>query len=182
MNTEPVRKRPSYTPGARTKAPPAPMFTTPLEHELPGAIPALIQRAQTCLDTWGEFASRPERIRSLIKQGDLGSGEYHYLKGLIDATERRAGDRAVKAKAAAYIPAGDSDLSDAEVTAAIRLLTGRDSDHAELANGEGWSAGDSATGHWCYAMLSTDPAAAIAVARGIVGKYKRQLAMAGIIG
>lgn len=177
-----ILKRPSFTPGARSNRPLTPIYTTPLEHELPGAIPALLQRAQACLDTWGEFASRPDRMRLLIKQGALGSGEFYYLKGLIDATERRAGKRAVSARAAAYLPAGDSDMSDADVTAAIRLLTGRDADHAEYANGEGWSAGDSATGHWCHAMLATDAPAAITMGRTLVRKYKRQLAMARIVG
>lgn len=177
-----ILKRPSFTPGARSNRPLAPIAATPPDYDIPGAIPALLQRAAACMEKWGEFASRSDRMRKLTGQGHLSYSDFYYLRGLVEATDRRARDRAAKAKATPYIPAGDSELSDAEVVAGIRLLTHHDADHAQDANGEGWSAGDSSTGHWCYAMLSTDPAAAIAVGRTIVGKYKRQLAMAGIVG
>lgn len=179
-----VIKRPSFTPGARTYLPFTPIYTDPLPplpHEQPEKVAALLARARDCLAKWGDFATRADRMAALSRQASLTETEWHYLRRILEATEDRAAKRAQQAKRAVYIPAVDSDMSDAEVTAAVRLLTRHDADHAQDANNEGWSAGDSSTGHWCYAMLAIDPAAAIAVARGIVGKYQRQLVMGGVL-
>lgn len=176
--------RPSFTSGARSCRPLTPIHTAPLPplpHEQPEQISALLARAKSCLAKWGDFATRADRMLELSTQSTLSEDEFGYLRRILEATEDRAVKRATQAKCAFYTPAGDSEISDAEVAAGIRLLTRRDADHARNANSEGWSAGDSSTGHWCYAMLSVDAAAAIAVGRTIVGKYKRQLAMGGVI-
>lgn len=149
--------------------------------EIPEEVAGLRARAAECLATWGDFTSCSERVCSLLAQSEWNDSEFHDLARQIENTGYRAYARAKKARRELYKASGDSHMSDADVISAIRYLTGRDADHARDPNDEGWNAGHSSTGHWCYAMLSIDPAAAIAVGRTLVGKYQRQLAMAGII-
>lgn len=152
----------------------------PFAFEIPSEIAGLRARAAECLATWGDFTSCAERVADLLAQSEFTETEFRDLARQIEHTGYRAATRAQKAKRELYRPSGDSHMSDADVVAAIRFLAGRDADHARDPNDEGWNSGHSSTGHWCYAMLAIDPAAAIAVGRTLVGKYQRQLAMAGI--
>jgi len=136
--------------------------------------------AIAALEKWGQFCSGHDELVAIAgKKRGADWNDRDKVKMLLKQTDRRA------AKQLANIPAniagGDSGMSDAQVAAAIRFLTGRDADHAELPNHEGWNAGHSSKGHFAYAMLSQDYPAAIAMGRTLIGKYQRQLAMAGII-
>jgi len=185
-------RRPSFTPGARsaTRIPPTraeiaqrlddiarERFATHGPHML-----AFIAQARAFREKWGTYTSDGWLFDKIVRNGRYVS-EYdeNKIREAMRRTETRAAARAEKAKAAPYLLAGDNDMSDAEVAAAIRLLTRADSDHARDANGAGWSACDSSAGHYCYAMLSIDYAAAIALGRTLVGKYQRQLRMGGVL-
>lgn len=180
--SEPL-KRPSFTPGARTSRPHAPVEPRdngPPPHERPEDIAALKAKAVECPAEWADFTSRADLMPSLIEQDHLTADQFEKLGRWVYTTRDRAAERASKAKRAMRFPTGDTSMSDGQVTAAIRLLTGLDADHAAVANDEGWDGRDSSTGHWCAVMLSKDPMAAIALGRTIVGNYKRQLKLAGI--
>lgn len=106
------------------------------------------------------------------------------LQAVVDKIERRVSDRLVEARAALAMPDSEvkeAQLTDAEVAAGIRYLTAQDADRASLANDRGWSPTVSGRGHWACAMLDTDPAAAIHVARQFIGGYVKQLRKGGVL-
>ena len=88
--------RPSLKLGARSARPPAPIYTTPPDYDNPAAVPALIERAKACLANWGEFASCADRMRVLSLQATLDQNDFYNLRGLIEATDRRARKRSEK--------------------------------------------------------------------------------------
>lgn len=193
-------KRPGYAPGERRNGPdylpaPRPAPATAAERETAleeramtriaehgPAMIALIAKTKAFKAKWGDCVSDHWIFNRVGARTDfLWEWEADRVREAMRRTEDRAAVRAEKLKTTPYTPAGDSDLSDGQVVAAIRLLTIRDADRAQHANSEGWSASDSSAGHYCYAMLSQDRAVAIALARTLVGKYRRQLATGGII-
>jgi hypothetical protein len=185
-------KRPSFTPGARSarhvplsRAEQATIDRERAQQRLLDYGPqmlAFIEKLKAFRAKWGKFTQEGWLFDRVIRNGRYVS-EYdeRTLVAAMTRTERKAAERAERAKAAPYLPAGDNDLSDGDVAAAIRFLTHADADRARDANGEGWRAGHSSTGHMCYALLEQDPAAAIALGRTIVNKYSRQLVMGGVL-
>ncbi len=154
-------------------------------HDYPGpahaaAVREAIAEAKTLLETWGLFTQGKPQILQLIDDEYLFPGELKTLRRLIKTT-------IVKAEAKALEVAGNAaldpvpDLTDDVIVKAIRALTALDADHAELANGKGWSKRTSSPGHWCASMLKIDRALAIKEGRRLIADHLPQLARLGVI-
>lgn len=139
--------------------------------------------ARLLLDEWGEFTSDKRRLRELLVRPPhlLNSAHADIVSIARHRTEKRAALRLLNAKAEG---AGGVDWPDDQVVRAVNYLTTSDDDHASIANDRGWSSSDSPAGHWCHKMLQSTEHREVALkaARQIVGRYNRQLSMAGIIG
>lgn len=143
--------------------------------------------AEALLAEWGDFASDVRRLREIVSTAPTALLSTYARTEITAArrkTERRASVRLAKARL--EVDAGGAetvDWSDDEVIRAVRFLTSSDFDHASIANDRGWSSSDSAAGHWCAKMLidHAHGQTALKAARQLVGKYTRQLTIAGII-
>jgi hypothetical protein len=124
------------------------------------------EAARATADEWGKFTTNHARVIELLGTDEILPDEIVELKKAVGQTKKRAEKR----KAAPVKPSL-VDLPDDAVVTAIRRLTRLDGDHAALRNDEGWSASDSAAGHWCHAMLTVDRDLAIAHARPILHRY-----------
>lgn len=125
---------------------------------------------------WGEFAVRKQRLRELLEHHDDPDTDDLSLNMVRELLELCASTRQKHVGMLATAKNQERpgvDWPDADVEAALRLLTGRDGDRASIENDLGWSKADSPSGHWAYAMLDIDRELAIKVGRWIVGKYAR---------
>lgn len=128
---------------------------------------------QACLDKWVTLVARKDTLASLVAMPLLTHAQIRLVYALVAETGAKANGLYARPKAIR-----DDECvkwSDAAVERAVRYLTGLDEDHAELPNGEGWSGSETGRGHWCVAMLETDTALALRMARTIVGGYREQL-------
>lgn len=138
------------------------------------AIDAVRVCGQKCRGTWGLFITKDDLadLDRLLQKIYLSPAERLRISTIVDWTAKRASQKKVRARYAS--PKGVDWPAD-RVISYIKVLTGRDQDHARLVNRVGWNDVDSSTGHWCHAMLNIDQAIALKIGRGIVGKYETQL-------
>jgi hypothetical protein len=154
------------------------------ERDIVRRISKIERDAKSLLDEYGEFASDRPMLRALVTSRDNWPHDAERrVRKAREKTERRARVRLEKAALEVDV-VGAVDWPDDQVIRAVRFLTVNDDDHASLANDRGWSSSDSAAGHWCFKMLKDHEHRDVALkaARQIVGRYNRQLSIAGIIG
>lgn len=145
----------------------------------------LQQRAVDLVAKFGPFVTKKERDAiTAFTTFEYWHDDYKpkKLQAVVDKIERRVCDKAKDAKVKA-IPGivVNSWLTDDQVVAGVRYLTGLDSDMGALDNDEGWNPNVSANGHLANGLLDTDRAAAILIARKFIGGYTRQLRAGGVI-
>lgn len=179
--TSTVPKRPSFTLGARsaTHIPPTPAEQREMEADIrrdriaqhgPAMI-ALIAEAKAFRKTWGR-STTDGWLFDAVWGAYLSESDEVRIRAAMKSTLTRAAERAAQALAGPYVPKdGDNHLSDAHVAAGIR--------HLSI---DGLSAYDKSLGDCCNALLDIDYAGAIAMARGIIGKYSTTLRKAGVLG
>jgi len=131
-----------------------------------------VTRAQGLLNIYGEAVVGKARIAEWLTRRP-SRVMLTQLQDLSRVAEKRLYERNLEAST----KVGGVDWSEETVVRAVEILTGLDEDHAEEANGIGWSAGHSAAGHWCAAAIE-NPAIrgnGIKLARHLVGHYVKQL-------
>lgn len=178
--TTPAPKRPSFTGGARTNGRPTPTAAERREIEDdirrdriaqhgPEMI-ALIAEAKAFRKTWGSYTV-DGWLFDAIYGIHLTQIDEDRIRAGMSATIAKAAERIAEARATPYVPVdGDNLMSDVQVAAGIRWL-----------RVGGWNAYDKSLLHGCNGMLDIDYAGAIAVARGIIGKYSKTLYKAGVL-
>jgi hypothetical protein len=149
-----------------------------IERELwfSGKVDEARNKAKDCLSRWGEFTVQKARLHKLAAAETLGYSDFREIDRIVRQTVRKAEKK--KADAAGF--EGGVTWPSEIIVDALRFLTEQDDDRASVQNRLGWSSSDSSTGHWCLAMIGSDPDRAVAVGRTIVGKYERQLRDAGM--
>ncbi|HEY8575182.1 MAG TPA: hypothetical protein VIL88_02460 [Devosia sp.] len=149
--------------------------------KLDGFVDEVQQEALDLVSKFGPFVLKKERD-VITLYTSMASREEGYsrkkLQAAIDSIAARS--KAVR-EGAAKLPSLPRTMSDAQVVAGIRYLTGLDADRAAKANRVGWSNAHSQLGHWACAHLDTYPAEAIAVARQFIDRYLGQLRTGGIV-
>jgi hypothetical protein len=130
---------------------------------------------RACWQQWHSFCVNKKRLLEFTNvDARISMTQAAWLLDLVDQTTAKAEhlrDNLIASDNAV-------DWSDDDVTAAVESLCWHDSDQAREANGAGWSKADSSRGHWCHGMIKrggADRSIGIDAARGIVGKYNRQL-------
>tara|TARA_R110002124_G_scaffold16882_7_gene71428 strand:+ start:722 stop:1276 length:555 start_codon:yes stop_codon:yes gene_type:complete len=169
-----IRKRPSFTPGARTAGP---ARVAPLIEEIAPLTEQDISLARAMARmlraTWGEFTHRKDELARLAALPPVMQREDHdELVGIIEQHRSKAAAMVEKISKA---PAPVCDLSEAEVIVGLKHLTRLDQDCASRANERGWSKSTSSQGHWATAMLDIDRSLAIKAGRMLLPKHKKQL-------
>ena len=136
-------------------------------------IEGTLARAQGLLDMYGDAVIGKVEIAHWMSR-ESSAGMIAYLRELCDKAEDRISQRNLEASE----KVGGVDWPEETVIAAVEILTGLDDDHAQDANGIGWSAGHSSAGHWCAGALNNPSMRenAIKLARHLVGHYVGQLA------
>jgi hypothetical protein len=125
--------------------------------------------AAALLETWGEFVPNKEKMRELVDQ-PVSMNQFWTLPKYMRALDKKL------LAMQNYVGKGEPvDWPEHHVEHAVRVLTSLDQDRASEENTLGWSKATSSVGHWCNALLKIDRDRAIAVARFIVGKHKKQL-------
>jgi len=142
-----------------------------------------IEKARACLSRFGEFAAKKQLLRDAVTNPAETLADAAAIGKVLDAvaeTDVKHTHQLFVAKHA-HATLQDVDWPDEVIEAAVIALTARDHDHACEDNRIGWSKSTSSPGHWCRMMLAEDRRIAIKVARGIVGRHRRQLIEAGIL-
>lgn len=130
-----------------------------------------ILRANHLLSTFGKSVQDKARLASWVAKPP-SKIMINKLKALCDAADLKIARTSRKIEAN-----GGVDWPEDVVIRAVELLTLWDVDGAEDANGVGWSAAHSSSGHWCYGALQ-DPRyrdRALMLARHLIGHYIGQL-------
>lgn len=141
---------------------------------------ALQTEAKALFEKYGDACAQPKRMPGWIETYPLSQWSYFDLGRALNETRKKIA-RFDNFEGFHRARSPYADWPHEKVAAGLRFLTGRDSDHAALANDEGWSSADSSAGHYCCAILDTHYDDAIQRARQFIGSYEGQLRRAGIL-